>query len=45
MNYAVVAIGGVILIVFGIWFLWGKYHFSGPVRTLEQETFEEEAKE
>ncbi len=34
MNYAIVAIGGVLLIVASVWFIWGRSHFTGPVQTL-----------
>ena len=34
MNYAIVAIGGVILLVCTVWLLWGRHHFVGPVKTL-----------
>ena len=34
MNYAVVAIGGVILIVSLCWLAWGHRHFRGPVSTI-----------
>lgn len=35
MNYAVVAIGGMILLVASVWFAWGRFHFSGPVKTMQ----------
>lgn len=44
MNYAIVAIGGVVLIVSIAWMLWGRSHFTGPVRTLAVEQYEDEAK-
>ncbi|PSR85522.1 hypothetical protein PHLCEN_2v5413 [Hermanssonia centrifuga] len=34
MNYAIVAIGGVLLIVASVWLIWGRSHFTGPVQTL-----------
>ncbi|GLB39550.1 putative amino acid permease [Lyophyllum shimeji] len=34
MNYAVVAIGGLALIVAVVWFSWGRFHFHGPVSTI-----------
>ncbi|KAH9944886.1 amino acid transporter, partial [Amylocystis lapponica] len=37
MNYAIVAIGGVILIVVSCWVLWGRFHFVGPVKTVADE--------
>ncbi|KAF7357366.1 Amino acid metabolite permease [Mycena sanguinolenta] len=33
MNYAVVAVGGLMLLVVLMWFLWGRTRFSGPVFT------------
>jgi hypothetical protein len=33
MNYAVVAIGAVILLVILAWFGWGRKSFKGPVAT------------
>ena len=33
MNYAVVAIGAVILIVAACWVFWGRHRFVGPVKT------------
>ncbi|KAH9934533.1 amino acid transporter [Epithele typhae] len=37
MNYAIVAIGGVILLVGLGWLFWGRFRFVGPVRTAEEE--------
>lgn len=34
MNYAVVAIGSLILLTAVSWLFWGRLHFTGPVRTL-----------
>lgn len=34
MNYAVVAIGSLILLTAVSWIFWGRLHFTGPVRTL-----------
>ncbi|CCM06177.1 uncharacterized protein FIBRA_08419 [Fibroporia radiculosa] len=34
MNYAIVAIGAIILIVALCWFVWGNSHFVGPVKTI-----------
>lgn len=34
MNYAVVAIGGLLLIVALAWVFWGRHHFVGPVPTV-----------
>ena len=45
MNYAIVAIGGVVLIVLGVWVVWGRFNFSGPVRTLVSEADLSDAKE
>ncbi|GJE93136.1 amino acid transporter [Phanerochaete sordida] len=44
MNYAIVAIGGVILIACIAWATWGRSHFFGPVRTIAEESYEEETK-
>ncbi|KAI0733308.1 amino acid transporter [Fomitopsis betulina] len=44
MNYAIVAIGGVILIVCLCWLAWGRKHFKGPVSTLAEEAEEEDRK-
>ena len=33
MNYAILAIGGVILIVAVNWVTWGRHSFVGPVQT------------
>ena len=41
MNYAVVAIGAVMLIVGACWILWGRFHFMGPMKTVENESKEE----
>ncbi|KAJ3208963.1 hypothetical protein HDU83_008598 [Entophlyctis luteolus] len=35
MNYTVVAIGGVLLLIFISFFAWGKNHFKGPIRTVD----------
>ena len=35
MNYAIVAIGGVVVIVGFVWVVWGRLRFLGPVHTLE----------
>ena len=37
MNYAIVAIGAVVLIVAVCWTVWGRFHFVGPVKTVEEE--------
>lgn len=37
MNYAVVAIGGVLVIVAVNWVTWGRFSFTGPVQTYESE--------
>ena len=34
MNYAIVAIGGVVLLVALVWIAWGRHNFSGPMQTL-----------
>ncbi|KAJ3801608.1 amino acid transporter [Lentinula aff. detonsa] len=33
MNYAVVSVGGIILIVATTWLSWGRFHYEGPVLT------------
>lgn len=33
MNYAVVAVGGCMLLVLLMWVFWGRTRFSGPVFT------------
>lgn len=35
MNYAVVSVGGIILLVVVGWFVWGRGRFGGSVGTLE----------
>ncbi|KAI0033568.1 amino acid transporter [Vararia minispora EC-137] len=35
MNYAIVAIGGVVLLVVGAWFAWGQGSFRGAAGTVE----------
>lgn len=37
MNYAIVAVGGVIGLVTLQWFFIGRFNFKGLVRTLEEE--------
>ncbi|KAL6304632.1 amino acid transporter [Sparassis latifolia] len=39
MNYAIVAIGGVIIIVGFCWTLWGRFHFTGPVSTFSDDEY------
>ncbi|KAJ7101546.1 amino acid transporter [Mycena belliarum] len=36
MNYAVVAVGGVMLLVLLMWVLWGRRRFVGPVLTSQE---------
>lgn len=36
MNYAIVAIGGVTLIVCLVWLMWGRFNFTGPVPTMNE---------
>ncbi|KAJ3768959.1 amino acid/polyamine transporter I [Lentinula raphanica] len=33
MNYAVVSVGGIMLIVATTWFFWGRFRYKGPVLT------------
>ncbi|KII91586.1 hypothetical protein PLICRDRAFT_513514 [Plicaturopsis crispa FD-325 SS-3] len=35
MNYAICAVGALVLIVAITWVLWGRFHFEGPVKTHE----------
>ena len=37
MNYAIVAIGAVILLVGACWAFWGRLRFTGPVKTVMEE--------
>ena len=45
MNYAIVAIGGVVLIVGLVWVFWGRRRFSGPVQTLSRSDLKVDGKE
>ncbi|KAL0946011.1 hypothetical protein HGRIS_012288 [Hohenbuehelia grisea] len=46
MNYAVVAVGGLLLLVTAAWALWGRYHFVGSVHTnIDLKTDHVDAKE
>ncbi|KAM5546130.1 hypothetical protein V8D89_000256 [Ganoderma adspersum] len=42
MNYAIVAIGAVMLIVAACWILWGRFHFVGPMKTTKDGNKENE---
>ena len=44
MNYAIVAVGGIIVLIVLAWFGWGRRSFKGPVATatMEQEEHERE---
>ncbi|THU84916.1 amino acid transporter [Dendrothele bispora CBS 962.96] len=33
MNYAIVSVGGIMLVVAATWILWGRFRFKGPVHT------------
>jgi hypothetical protein len=35
MNYAIVAVGGIMVMVLANWLLWGRYRFTGPVATVD----------
>ncbi|CAE6495776.1 unnamed protein product [Rhizoctonia solani] len=35
MNYSVVAIGAVLVLILGSWVFYGRYHFKGPVSTVD----------
>ncbi|KAF5393555.1 hypothetical protein D9757_000048 [Collybiopsis confluens] len=37
MNYAVVSVGGITAGVIVNWFLWGRFHYRGPVATTSNE--------
>ena len=37
MNYAIVAIGGVFVLVGACWACWGRFRFTGPVKTAGDE--------
>ncbi|KAI0044845.1 amino acid transporter [Auriscalpium vulgare] len=37
MNYAVVAVGGILIIVGSTWAFWGRHRFIGPVATVDAE--------
>jgi len=41
MNYAVVAIGGLLLLILLAWFGYGQFHFRGPVRTVDMPVTDE----
>ena len=34
MNYAVVAVGGLLMLTTIAWLMWGRFNFNGPVRTV-----------
>jgi hypothetical protein len=35
MNYAIVAVGGVVILVGMTWIFWGRFRFVGPVKTVD----------
>ncbi|KAG8682806.1 hypothetical protein FRC08_014714, partial [Ceratobasidium sp. 394] len=35
MNYSAVAIGGVLILILASWIFYGRYHFKGPVSTVD----------
>lgn len=37
MNYAIVAIGTVMILVGACWVFWGRFRFEGPVKTAGKE--------
>jgi hypothetical protein len=41
MNYAVVAIGGILLLTVANWSVWGRHSFKGPVATVEHDAVAE----
>ena len=42
MNYAVVAVGGIMMLVGATWVLWGRFRFAGPVATAADDDGAEE---
>ncbi|KAH7334343.1 amino acid transporter [Rhizoctonia solani] len=45
MNYSVVAIGAVLVLILGSWVFYGRYHFKGPVSTVDMPPLTEDADE
>ncbi|KAH8112918.1 amino acid transporter [Phellopilus nigrolimitatus] len=45
MNYAVVAIGALLVLTVLAWVVWGRMHFHGPVRTIDADSGERIAPE
>ncbi|CAE6454999.1 unnamed protein product [Rhizoctonia solani] len=45
MNYSVVAIGAVLILILGSWMLYGRYHFKGPVSTVDMPPLTEDVDE
>lgn len=42
MNYSIVAIGAVLLLIMSSWVFYGRYHFKGPVSTVDMPPLTEE---
>jgi len=36
MNYAIVAIGGLLALIAISWFAFGRHHYHGPVSTVDE---------
>ncbi|KAG8760023.1 hypothetical protein FRC11_001055 [Ceratobasidium sp. 423] len=45
MNYSIVAIGAVLVLILGSWVFHGRYHFKGPVSTVDMPPLTEDADE
>lgn len=45
MNYAIVAVGGIIMLIMLAWFGWGRRSFKGPVATAALELEQEHERE
>lgn len=44
MNYAIAAVGFILLLVGSTWVLWGRHHFNGPVSEIDNEVIVEDEK-
>ncbi|CAE6528864.1 unnamed protein product [Rhizoctonia solani] len=45
MNYSIVAIGAVLVLILSSWVFYGRYHFKGPVSTVDMPPLTEDADE
>ncbi|CAE6413300.1 unnamed protein product [Rhizoctonia solani] len=45
MNYSVVAIGAVLILILSSWIFYGRYHFKGPVSTVDMPPLTEDVDE